>query len=371
MKITAIETFIMHVPVSQNLIGDSTHTITHWGMPGVRIMTDAGLVGYGYTGTHADLPTDKLITAIIADVFGPMLIGSDPTQVRHLHRKLERSSVNIWVGRGGLTQMALSAIDIALWDLKAKAAGQPLWQVFGGSSDVRVEAYNTDCGWLVRDVQQLVDECRHMIEVEGFTAIKMKVGKPDPKEDLARIEAVRNAIGDAPRLMIDANGKWSLPIAKQYTPRLDDYNITWFEEPLWHDDVLGHRALARFMKTPIALGELLYTRDSFREFVANEAVDYLQPDATRCGGLTAVWEIADLGFAHHLPVAPHHGDMMQAQLHLVMAHPACELLEYIPWTLECFEEPVQVKDGYYTLPAAPGAGTTIRADALERYGVRS
>ena len=184
MKITAIETFIMHVPVSQNLIGDSTHTITHWGMPGVRIMTDAGLVGYGYTGTHADLPTDKLITAIIADVFGPMLIGSDPTQVRHLHRKLERSSVNIWVGRGGLTQMALSAIDIALWDLKAKAAGQPLWQVFGGSSDVRVEAYNTDCGWLVRDVQQLVDECRHMIEVEGFTAIKMKVGKPDPKEDL-------------------------------------------------------------------------------------------------------------------------------------------------------------------------------------------
>jgi L-alanine-DL-glutamate epimerase-like enolase superfamily enzyme len=171
MKITAVETFIMHVPVSQNLIGDSTYTITHWGMPGVKIMTDAGQIGYGYTGTHADFATDKLITVIIADVFGPMLIGKDPTQVRHLHRMFERSPVNIWVGRGGITQMALSAIDIALWDLKAKAAEQPLWQVFGGSSNVRVEAYNTDYGWLVRDVDQLVDECRHMIEAEGFNAV--------------------------------------------------------------------------------------------------------------------------------------------------------------------------------------------------------
>ncbi len=128
---------------------------------------------------------------------------------------------------------------------------------------------------------------------------------------LQRIEAVRNAIGDDIDLMVDANGKWDISIAKQYGHRLNDFNIKWFEEPLWHDDVASHKQLAAYMDTPIALGELLYHNDSFKEFVLAGAVDYLQPDATRCGGL-AVWEIADLGMAFNLPVTPHHGDMMQA-----------------------------------------------------------
>ncbi|MTJ80336.1 MAG: mandelate racemase/muconate lactonizing enzyme family protein [Telmatospirillum sp.] len=370
MKIQALKTFILHVPVSKSVIGDSTHSITHWGMPGVMIETDNGLVGYGYSGTHADIVTDRMITTLIADVFGPMLIGQDPTAVRHLHHLMSKSSTNIWIGRGGLPQMALSAIDIALWDLKAKAAGQPLWQLMGGSAGARVDAYNTDCGWLVRPEDELVDDCRKMIFEEGFNAIKMKIGKPDPKEDFRRIEAVRKAIGPEPRLMVDANGKWTINIARQYGPRLADYDVTWFEEPLWHEDVAGHRQLAGMMNTPIALGELLYNLDSFKEFVLAGAVDYLQPDATRCGGLTAVWEIADLGHAFHLPVTPHHGDMMQAQLHLVMAHPACSLLEYIPWTLGCFAEPVAGVDGGYRIPEAPGAGTTLTAEALDRFAVR-
>jgi L-alanine-DL-glutamate epimerase-like enolase superfamily enzyme len=370
MKISQIEPFILHVPVTGNLAGDSTHTISHWGMPGVRLITDTGLVGYGHTGTHADLASDRFITGAIANVFGPALLGEDPTQVQYLHRKLSRHSNNIWIGRGGIMQMALSAIDIALWDLKAKAADQPLWQLFGASDKTVVEAYNTDCGWLVRDIDQLVDDCKKMIEVEGFSAVKMKIGKPDPREDIARIEAVRRAIGDGARLMVDANGKWDMATAKQYGPLLADYNITWFEEPLWHDDVAGHASLARQINTPIALGELLYTLDAFRDFVAAGAVDYLQPDATRCGGLTAVWQVADLGLAYNLPVAPHHGDMMQAQLHLVMAHPACSLLEFIPWTLGCFEEPVAVEHGRYKIPQQPGAGTTLRADALDRFGVK-
>lgn len=370
LKIKKLTPFIMHVPVTKNIIGDSTHSITHWGMPGVMIETECGLVGYGHTGTHADITTDRLITTIITDVFGPMLIGEDPTEVRHLHRKLSRSSTNIWVGRGGLMQMALSAIDIALWDLKAKHAGQPLWQLFGGSKQAKVSAYNTDCGWLVRDTAELVDDCKKMIFEEGFNAIKMKIGKPDPKEDIRRIEAVRNAIGDGAQLMVDANAKWDISTAKQYGPRLADYDITWFEEPMWHDDVSSHKELAKHMTTPIALGELLYQFDSFKEFVLAGAVDYLQPDATRCGGLTAVWEIADLGMAFNLPVTPHHGDMMQAQHHLVMAHPACSLLEYIPWTLDCFVHPVVVKDGVYQTPTEPGAGTTLRPEALDRFSVR-
>jgi L-alanine-DL-glutamate epimerase-like enolase superfamily enzyme len=369
MQITEVRTFILHAPVTNGLIGDSTHQIKHWGMPGVRLMTDAGLEGFGYTGTHAVLATDRLITAAIADMFGPLLIGQDPREVRHLQHKLMREPNTIWLGRGGILQMAISAIDIALWDLKAKIAREPLWRLLGGSARKQVEGYSTDCGWLVRSQDELVDDCRRMIEVEGFKAVKIKIGKPNPREDLKRIEAVRRAIGDQPRLMVDANGKWDIAIAKQYGPRLADFNLTWFEEPLWHDDVSTHAALARILHTPVALGELLYTIDSFKEFISAGAVDYLQPDATRCGGLTSVLEIADLGAAHHLPVAPHHGDMMQAQLHVALAHPACTLLEFIPWTLDFFVEPVAIRDGIYQVPELPGAGTTLKPEILERFGV--
>jgi L-alanine-DL-glutamate epimerase-like enolase superfamily enzyme len=170
--------------------------------------------------------------------------------------------------------------------------------------------------------------------------------------------------------MIDANGRWDLAIAKQYAPRLAEFDLTWFEEPLWHDDVGSHAALAQVIQTPIALGELLYTADAFNTFASAGAVQYLQPDATRCGGLTALLEIADLGLCHNLPVTPHHGDMMQAQLHVVMAHPACSLLEFIPWTLDYFVEPVAIRDGVYRVPELPGAGTTFKPEALERFGVR-
>ena len=200
MKITALKPFILHVPVSKSVIGDSTHTITHWGMPGVIVETDAGVFGTGYTGTHADIVTDRLIVAIIAEVFGPMLIGKDPAEVRALHTAMTKSSTNIWVGRGGLLQMAISAIDIALWDLKAKAAEQPLWKLFGGAADAKVEAYNTDCGWLVRSEAELVADCKEMIFEKGFGAVKMKIGKPDPKAPVAPSSRTRGVVIVVPRV---------------------------------------------------------------------------------------------------------------------------------------------------------------------------
>jgi len=369
MRITHLTPFILHVPVTRGGIADSTHAITHWGMPGVIIHTDVGLKGYGYCGTHAHLPSDKLITSAIADLFGPLLIGEDPRKVRHLHRKMDRDSVNIWIGRAGVTQMALSAIDIALWDLKAKAAKQPLWQLLGGDGDKPIEAYNTDAGWLNWSLEQLTNDCKHLIEVDGFNAVKMKVGKPDPKEDLRRVEAVRRAIGDQPRLMVDANGKWSLADAIQYGRRFADFDVTWFEEPLWHDDVTNHARLAQAIDTPIALGELLYHVDQFRQFIEAGAVHYVQPDVMRMGGITAWWQIAELTDAHRLSLVPHHGDMMQAQIHLCIAHRACTMLEYIPWTLDCFEEPARVEDGQYITPTQPGAGTTLREQAIEKFNV--
>lgn len=370
MKITRVETFILHVPVSKNRIEDSTHRITHWGAPGVILHTDAGLQGYGYTGTHAQLAGDRLITGCIADVYAPLLLDEDCRDVQRLWQKLYAAPPVLWIGRSGITQLALAAIDIALWDLKAKAAGVPLWKLLGGACNSPLEAYNTDGGWLNWSVEELVADCREMVEGQGFPGVKIKVGCHDPGQDLKRVEAVRRAIGPSAKLMVDANGKWDLPAALRVGGRLKDYDVFWLEEPCWYDDVESHATLASKLETPVALGEQLYSVDAFTQFIRARAVHFVQPDAVRLAGVTEWLRVADVALAHHLPVAPHIGDMMQVHAHLAFAHPACCFLEYIPWLRECFEEPATVQDGRFKMPQCSGAGTTLRAAALEHFNVR-
>jgi len=369
MKITKVETFILHVPVTGAKIEDSTHQVTHWGAPGVMISTDSGLSGYGYTGTHAHLPTDRLITDCISATYAPLLDGEDPHDVQRLWKKLFHFPPAQWVGRKGITHLALSAVDIALWDLKAKAAGLPLWKLLGGSEKKKLEAYNTDAGWLDRPIEQLVDGIRRVIEQEGFKGVKIKVGSGDPCRDLERLEAVRKVIGDGIKLMADANGRWDLPSALSIARKFSEFDVYWLEEPLWYDDIRGHAALARSIQTPIALGEQLYNVDDFKNFIEAGAMHFVQADAMRLGGITEWWQVADLAFAYRLPVAPHIGDMMQVHLHLSLAHNACTVLEYIPWLRECFEDPATVKNGEFLIPHLPGAGTTLQPSALERYNV--
>lgn len=369
MKITGIETFILHVPTTAGGIADAAHTVSHWGAPGVKIHTDDNRVGTGYSGTHGHLATDRLITGCIEHAFGPLLIDEDPTQVRHLWNKLVHHPPIQWVGRGGITHLAMGAVDIALWDLKAQAAGMPLWQLLGGSAEKSIEAYNTDGGWLNWSDQQLVSDCRRLVEEEGFGGIKIKIGHDRPGRDLQRIEKVRSAIGSEVRLMVDANGRWELPTAQQAGARFADFDIAWFEEPIGYDDVEGHRRLAESIATPIALGEQLYLLDHFKTFITAGAVHYVQPDVVRLAGLTEWWQAAELALAHRLPVVPHIGDMMQVHLHAAIAHPACTMLEYIPWLRGCFVEPATVEAGRFVTPRQPGAGTTLRDDALERYSV--
>lgn len=140
----------------------------------------------------------------------------------------------------------------------------------------------------------------------------------------------------------------------------------WFEEPLWYDDVKGHAALARATSIPVALGEQLYTQDAFAEFFHQQAIHWVQPDVTRMGGLTEVLRVCETADSMRLPVAPHAGDMSQVHVHLSYAHPACQVLEYIPWIKDCFTDPATVVDGVFRLPQQPGAGTTPTADAWER-----
>jgi L-alanine-DL-glutamate epimerase-like enolase superfamily enzyme len=368
--IESIQTFILHVPVTRGGIADSTHSITHWGVPGALIHTDDGLTGYGYAGTHAHLATDRLITSCIADAYGPLLIGKEALEVRSLWDMLAHHPPIQWVGRCGITHLALAAIDIALWDIKAKQASVPLWKLLGGSASKRLEAYNTDGGWLNWPTETLVADCKRLVESEGYKGVKIKIGSPEPVRDLHRIESVRSTIGPQIKLMVDANGRLDLPAAIQIGRRLRDFDVVWFEEPIWYDDVAGHAQLARSIDTPIALGEQLYRLDDFRNFVAAGAVQFVQPDVTRLAGITEWWQVADLALAQRLPVAAHVGDMGQIHLHTCIAHSACTLLEFIPWIRECFTDPATVRDGAYLIPQQPGAGTTLRPDAIDRFSLK-
>ena len=365
MKILSVTPFILHVPVTGAEIADSTHTVSHWGVVGARIDTDAGLAGYGYTGTHAHLASDQLITRCIATCHAPLLVGEDARDIRRLWFRLARHPALQWVGRAGITTLAHAAIDIALWDLAAKAAQQPLWQLLGGAVRDRVRAYNTDIGWLSLSDDALVRGSALAVE-QGFSGIKIKVGS-GVERDLRRLAAVRRAIGPDVTLAVDGNGKWDLPTCLRFARAAEAHDVFWFEEPLWYDDVQGHAQLARATRIPVALGEQLYTPEAFNEFFAQRAVHWVQPDVTRMAGLTDVLQVCDSAHSQRLPVAPHAGDMSQVHVHLAYAHPACAVLEYIPWIKHCFTDPAEVAGGHFRRPTEPGAGTTPTAQAWERY----
>ncbi|MEO8024295.1 mandelate racemase/muconate lactonizing enzyme family protein [Polaromonas sp.] len=365
MKIKSVQPFILHVPVTGAHIADSTHSITHWGVVGAQIDTEDGLTGYGFTGTHAHLPSDQLITRCIETCHAPMLIGEDANDIHRLWQKLARNPALQWVGRAGITTLSHAAIDLALWDLKAKAVGQPLWKLLGGQVREEVRAYNTDIGWLSISDDKLVEGAKRAV-AQGFTGIKIKVGST-VERDLRRLTAVRQAIGPDVTLAIDGNGKWDLPTCQRFCRAAQDSDVFWFEEPLWHDDVKGHAQLARATAIPVALGEQLYTVDAFAEFFAQQAIHWVQPDVTRMAGLTEVLRVCETAHAFRLPVAPHAGDMSQVHVHLSYAHPACEVLEFIPWIKDCFTDPAEVINGYFRRPELPGAGTTPTAAAWAQF----
>ncbi len=203
----------------------------------------------------------------------------------------------------------------------------------GGSKPEGIEAYNTDGGWLNLSKPQLVDNCRRFVEEEGFRGVKIKVGLPDPREDVERVAAVRRTIGPGAQLMVDANGRCDLPTALELGRHFEEFGLAWFEEPLWFDDVEGPKRLAQSIQTRLG---------GISEWVAGG-----RPRAR----------------THRLPVAPHIGDMMQVHLQLALAHPACVVLEYIPWALECFQEPATAAGGRFAPPE-------LRADAISLFGVR-
>ena len=364
MKITKVDAFILRVPLGRK-VADSFNATEHVGMPGVRIYSENGLVGTGFTTTLG--AGDDLIRGAIANYYAPVLMGRDPFYVKQLWHELYWSSLH-WIGRQGITTMAMAAVDVALWDLMAKAMQQPLWRVLGGAKEKKIKTYNTDGGWLNKPVDEMVDHLKRLVD-QGWTGVKMKVGKPNPREDYDRVKRVRKAIGDDVDLMVDVNQTWDLNTATVWGKRLEEFHIGWLEEPLAPEDVRSHRILARELNTPIALGEHIYNRQAFRDYLVEEAVEIIQVDVTRVGGITEWLQVADMALCFNCPVIPHTADGGQVHQHLVAATQNSPMQEYVPLAGKLWIDQVEIREGWLELPETPGASTDFIPEVFEKHRV--
>jgi L-alanine-DL-glutamate epimerase-like enolase superfamily enzyme len=364
-KITSVETYALAVPLRTS-IADSTAQLRSWVVPVVEIRTLDGLVGTGISGVHA---APELLCDVINNYYGPSLIGAASDDISGTWKRLYWLPTH-WIGRAGPVHMALGMVDIALWDLAAQRAGVPLWRLLGGSGEA-IETYNTDGGWLNLEPEDVIRDLNSLID-QGWRRVKIKVGKPDWREDLHRLRRIRKAIGNDVIWMCDANQRWDLATVTRLLPVLTEVGMDWIEEPLHADDVEGHARLQQMSSIDIAAGESLYTYHAFGSMIANDGVRVVQPDVTRVGGVTEWLQIANHAAARGLRIAPHAGDMMQVHQHLagVVLSETPALLEFIPWTQEAFVDRSVVRDGYLERSQSPGASTAIAPDARQSWQMR-
>ncbi len=290
------------------------------------------------------------------------LIGEDPNDIARLWDKLCWAGAS--VGRSGLAVQAIAAFDIALWDCKARRAGLPLAKLLGAHRD-SVACYNTSGGFLSTPTPELLHNVQALLE-RGIGGIKIKVGQPDPATDLARVQAVHRLIDDKTAgrvaLMIDANQQWDRVTAQRFGRRVEPLNLAWIEEPLDAYDAEGHAALAALLDTPIASGEMLTSVGEHAELIRHRAVDFIQPDAPRVGGITPFLKIMALADQARLRMAPHFA--MEIHLHLAAAYAHEPWVEHFEWLEPLFNERLTIKDGRMLVPDRPGLGFSLSEQAL-------
>ena len=362
-KIDAIEAGHYRIPLDTALSNSTHGTMTAFELITVRVCDSDGAQGVGYTYTTGHNGT--AIHATLAHGIGDIVLGEDADRIEQLWSK-------VWWGlhyggRGGAAVLAQSSLDIALHDLKAQRANLPLWKMLGGH-DPKVPCYaggidlDLDASALLRQTDA------HL--AKGFRAIKMKVGRERMSEDVAKVAAMRNHLGDEFPLMVDANMKWTADEAIRRARALHDYDLVWLEEPTIPDDVAGHARIAREGGIPIATGENFRTLWEFKEMIAAGGVSYPEPDATNCGGVTVFMKVAHLAEAHNLPVTSHGAHDLT--VHLLAACPNRSYLEAHGFGLDRYiANPMQLSNGCATAPDRPGHGISFDWQALQRLRVGS
>jgi L-talarate/galactarate dehydratase len=361
MKVTHVTTRVLRTPADNPLVvglpapTDTREFVT------LELGTDQGLVGIGLTFFGGAL-TPALRAAV--DGLAGLIVGDDPTQVEAVTAKCRRAAGSS--GPGGIFTLALSAVDIACWDLKGKALGRSVCALLGGLRD-RVPTYASGALMRPHPIDYLAKAGPRLRDM-GFRQMKMQCGsEPTLGASIERVRVMREAIGPDVDLMCDINQLWSVNQAIEVGRRIEPYQLFWLEDPTAHDDYAGLARIADALGTPIAAGEYHYGIVPFRHLLEARSIDVVMIDLLRVGGITQWMKVAGMAEAFNLPVVSHL--VPEIHVHLVAAIPHGLTVEYMPWTLRLFEETPALDRGQLVVPARPGLGLAFDQAALKRYQV--
>ena len=362
MKIQQVKTQFVRLPVEEPLVGAPPMPTMQREFVTVQIFTDDGIEGIGVTGFGSKLV--RSLKAAVED-FGELIKGDDPINVDAIIRKLRTASSSC--SPGGIATLALTAIDVALWDIRGKALGLPLARLLGGLRD-RVPAYAS--GALVRtsSVDKLQEAAVALVK-KGFRQMKsqMAVDGLTPAQEVARIRLVREAVGPDITLMVDINQRWSVHEAIDIGHRVEELGLGWLEDVTSANDYQGLASVTAALKTPVCGGELLWGIEPFRQMLEHRSVNIAMIDLLRVGGIGPWMKVAGMAEAFNLPVVSHL--LPEIHVHLVAAAPNATVVEYMPWTWRLFDDPPMPVDGMIAVPARPGLGFGFAKDLFEKYGV--
>jgi L-alanine-DL-glutamate epimerase-like enolase superfamily enzyme len=361
VNVTGVNVEVLRVPVENPYTAAGRRVEGNWHVL-ARVTTDDGVEGIGYiVSNRGDLVR---VVGEATRELGAQLIGAHVLEVEASWARL--AGMGNWIGPGGLLHIAIAPLDIALWDAAGKTLGQPLYRLLGGYRE-RLPVYASDRLWYSLSLEELAESAGHHV-ASGFRAVKLRLGKEDdPAAEVNRVRAVRQAVGDDVRILVDATESWDRARAIHTGRVLQEAGIAWLEDPVHHRDVDGLSHLADTLEIPVAGGEHLYELTAFKDLLQRHAVDIAIIDLARVGGITPWRRVAALAQAYQVPVCGHV--IPEIHVHLLTAIPNAFMVEYVPRSATILQAMPALEDGCLVVPQAPGLGVELDEAAVKRYRV--